>query len=142
MAGNPARELTLPRSADAPALLWTAIGSEAPLTGADDETRFRVELALTEVLTNILRHSGGRAPIRVRWRVGCCSLDVLLVADGVAFDMGRADAHLPTELLAEGGRGLFLIRECVSRLRYRRWRGWNLHRLHFGCGALNPPAPG
>lgn len=141
MAGNPARELSLPRSAEAPALLWAVIGAVAPLAGAADEARFRVELALTEVLTNILRHSGGSAPIRVRWRASGCGLQVLLVADGVAFDMSRADAQLPIELLAEGGRGLFLIRECVTRLGYRRWRGWNLHRLHFTCDHA-APAPG
>lgn len=140
MAGHPTRELSLPRSAEAPALLWAAIEAEPPLAGAAAEPRFRVELALTEVLTNLLRHSGGSAPIRARWRATDCGLDVLLVADGVAFDMSRADAHLPTELLAEGGRGLFLIRECVTRLGYRRWRGWNLHRLHFACD--HAPAPG
>lgn len=131
MAGNAARELSLPRGADTPALLWSAIEAEAPLAGADETTRFRIELALTEVLTNILRHSGGQAPIRVRWRPGPRELQVLVVADGLAFDMSRAEAQLPAELLAEGGRGLFLIRECVNGLRYRRRQGWNLHRLRF-----------
>jgi anti-sigma regulatory factor (Ser/Thr protein kinase) len=138
MAGNAARELSLPRGAEAPALLWSAIEVVAPLAGAGAELRFRVELALTEVLTNILRHSGGQAPIRVRHRASPDRLDVLIVSDGVAFDMSRADATLPAELLAEGGRGLFLIRECVSGLRYRRHAGWNLHRLQFRGVAAAP----
>lgn len=131
MAGKSARELSLPRSVDAPALLWAAIEAATPLLGASEETRFRIELALTEALTNILRHSGGIAPIRVRWQSTRGGLQLLIVADGVAFDMSSADAALPVELLAEGGRGLFLIREFVNALRYRRWQGWNLHRLHF-----------
>jgi anti-sigma regulatory factor (Ser/Thr protein kinase) len=133
MAGKPTRTLSLPRSVEAPALLWAAIESTAPLAGAGEETRFRVELALTEVLTNILRHSGGHAPIRVRWRSTRDGLRVLIAADGVAFDMSRADARLPAELLAEGGRGLFLIRECTSGLQYRRWQNLNLQRLLFAC---------
>lgn len=133
MAGKPARRLRLPRGADAPALLWSAIESAAPLAGADAETRFRIELGLTEVLTNILRHSGGCEAITVRIGARREVLTVLVVSDGRRFDMSRAEAQLPTELLAEGGRGLFLIRECVDRLRYRQYRDWNLHRLRFDC---------
>ncbi|MCU0756714.1 MAG: ATP-binding protein [Xanthomonadales bacterium] len=130
MAGQ-RHDLSLPRSAEAPTRLWTVIEGLSPLQGAGDAARFRVELVLTEVLTNILRHSGGVAPIRVRIRERERGLQVLIASDGVAFDMSRADAALPAELLAEGGRGLFLIRECASHLRYRRQGGWNLHRMVF-----------
>jgi anti-sigma regulatory factor (Ser/Thr protein kinase) len=134
MAGNDPIELSLPRCAEAPAQLWASIATLQPVQAASDEDRFRVELVLTEVLTNILRHSGGAEPIQVRARGLDHRLQVLIVSDGVAFDMSRADAQLPAELLAEGGRGLFLIRECSSAMRYRRQRGWNLHRLSFAIG--------
>lgn len=135
MAGQSRRDLSLPRGVDAPALLWSAIEPLPPLQGADAAARFRVELVLTELLTNILRHSGGVAPIRVRARGRNRDLRVLILSDGLAFDMSRADAGLPAELLAEGGRGLFLIRECANRLHYRYWRGCNLHRLGFALDA-------
>lgn len=131
MAGNTLR-LSLPRDGDAPTRLWAAMAALPGLASQSAEQRFRVELALSEVVTNILRHSGGDQPLRVRVRTGAGVLSVLVASDGVAFDMSR-EARLPVELLAEGGRGLFLIRECASRLSYRHRHGWNLHRLVFRC---------
>lgn len=137
MAGRSAIHLSLPRCAEVPAQVWSSIETLQPVRAAGEEERFRVELVLTEALTNILRHSGGVDAIRVRARGLDDGLQVLIVSDGIAFDMSRVDAALPRELLAEGGRGLFLIRECSSGLHYRRHRGWNLHRLRFGFG--EPP---
>ncbi|MFF9815906.1 ATP-binding protein [Streptomyces sp. NPDC014006] len=67
------------------------------------------ELALTELLTNVVRHVPGR-------RCGIC---ILLLPGAVRVEVSDSCARMPVrgsgELLAEGGRGLLLVEAVTDR---------------------------
>jgi serine/threonine-protein kinase RsbW len=103
----------------------------------------RLELALHEVLANVLAHGGSAAraePIRIRIRIevrekattGEARVEVRDA--GIPFDPTGAPEHTPAKTLAEaqlGGLGLPLIRRCSDWMRYRREGGRN--HLTFGA---------
>ena len=103
-----------------------------------------LELALHEVLANVLAHGGSAAraePIRIRIEVrekattGEASVNVRDA--GIPFDPTGAPEHTPANTLAEaplGGLGLPLIRRCSDWMSYRREGGRN----HFIFGARWP----
>jgi serine/threonine-protein kinase RsbW len=103
-----------------------------------------LELALHEVLANVLDHGGSAAraePIRIRFDVSGKATTgearVELSDAGIPFDPTGAPAHTPAETLAEarpGGLGLPLIRRCSDWMSYRREGGRN----HFMFGARWP----
>jgi serine/threonine-protein kinase RsbW len=100
----------------------------------------RLELALHEVLANVVAHGGSAAraePIRigieVRKKATTGEARVEVKDAGVPFDPTRAPEHAPARTLAEaelGGLGLVLIRHCSDWMRYRREAG--LNRFMFG----------
>ena len=104
----------------------------------------RLELALHEVLANVLAHGGSAAcaePIRIRIEVrgnATTGEARIKVSDaGIPFDPTGAPEHTPAKTLAEakpGGLGLPLIRHCSDWMRYRR----EGRRNHFMFGARWP----
>ena len=100
-----------------------------------------LELALHEVLANVLAHGGSAAlaePIRicieVREKATTGEARVKVRDAGIPFDPTGAPEHTPANTLAEaplGGLGLPLIRRCSDWMSYRREGGRN----HFMFGA-------
>ena len=103
-----------------------------------------LELALHEVLANVLAHGGNAAhadPIRisieVRDKVKTGEARVKVRDAGIPFDPTGAPERTPAKTLAEaqpGGLGLPLIRRCSDWMSYRREGGRN----HFIFGARRP----
>jgi serine/threonine-protein kinase RsbW len=103
-----------------------------------------LELALHEVLANVLAHGGSVAraePIRicieVREKATTGEARVKVSDAGIPFDPTGAPEHTPAKTLAEaplGGLGLPLIRRCSDWMSYRREGGRN----HFVFGARWP----
>ena len=74
--------------------------------------RFRAQLIFTELVGNAMRHATGPVDLQLR-----CVGDKALLH---VFDRGPGfalEASLPASPLAEGGRGLFLVREFSEKLR-------------------------
>jgi anti-sigma regulatory factor (Ser/Thr protein kinase) len=104
----------------------------------------RLELALHEVLANVLAHGGSAAhaePIRicidVREKATAGEAHVEVRDAGIPFDPTGAPEHTPARSLAEaplGSLGLPLIRRCSDWMRYRR----DGVRNHFAFGARWP----
>jgi len=104
----------------------------------------RLELALHEVLANVLAHGGSAAraePIRicieVREKATTGEAHVEVRDAGIPFDPTGAPEHTPARSLAEaplGGLGLPLIRRCSDWMSYRR----DGVRNHFAVGARWP----
>ena len=104
----------------------------------------RLELALHEVLANVLAHGGSAAraePIRicieVREKAATGEARVKVSDAGIPFDPTGAPEHTPAKTLAEaplGGLGLPLIRRCSDWMSYRREGGRN----YFMFGARWP----
>jgi anti-sigma regulatory factor (Ser/Thr protein kinase) len=103
-----------------------------------------LELALHEVLANVLAHGGSAAraePIRicieVREKATTGEARVTVRDVGIPFDPTGAPEHTPAKTLAEaplGGLGLPLIRRCSDWMSYRREGGRN----HFVFGTQWP----
>lgn len=104
----------------------------------------RLELALHEVLANVLAHGGSAAraePVRICVDVGATATTgearVTVTDAGIAFDPTGAPEHTPAKTLAEapiGGLGLLLIRRCSDWMSYHRDGGRN----HVAFGARWP----
>ena len=104
----------------------------------------RLELALHEVLANVLAHGGSAAraePIRICIEVSqeatTGEAHVEVMDAGIPFDPTGAPEHTPAKTLAEaplGGLGLPLIRRCSDWMSYRHEGGRN----HFVFGARWP----
>jgi anti-sigma regulatory factor (Ser/Thr protein kinase) len=115
MAGERLRTLLVQAAAD---------GALSDPRSGDD-----MALVLAELISNIVRHGGPCRDIRVGLLVSRDQL-VATVADNAApFDMTALPAQLPEDLLAESGRGLWLIRQCLDDFKYRR-TACNFHRCY------------
>jgi anti-sigma regulatory factor (Ser/Thr protein kinase) len=92
-----------------------ALSVEAGGRGFD---RFRAQLIFTELVANAIRHASGPVDVQLRCVANKAMLHV--------FDRGpgfKLDASLPASPLAEGGRGLFLVREFSEKLHVRSLEG-------------------
>ena len=90
-----------------------------------------IELAVVEAVTNIVRHNPGCTLLGVSVRASADGARIRLADNGAGYDMSARPAQLPVDPLATSGRGLYLIRHCSSRFRYRRVHGRNIHLLEF-----------
>jgi len=101
---------TLP---DAFARLW----AQVPGVPADD--RWAMELAVTEIAGNLLRHSADPGAVTVRAELSANAHEVRAVledtAPGVELDLDRP---MPGPE-AESGRGLALVRACANVVEHR-----------------------
>lgn len=92
------------------------------------------ELALTEVLTNVVRHVPGRR----------CAVCYLLLPGAVRVEVSDSDARLPVrgsgELLAEGGRGLLLVEAVTDRWGVTPHRTGEGKTVWFECASKSPEA--
>jgi anti-sigma regulatory factor (Ser/Thr protein kinase) len=91
-----------------------------------------IELASEEALINIIRHAyAGResGEVEIRCRAGTDHVEIDFVDDGVAFDptsKARPQLDLPIEERQVGGLGIFLIRNLIHEIHYRREGGQNI----------------
>lgn len=93
------------------------------------DVRRDLHLVLDELLNNIVRHAQPRHPeVTVTLDVRDGLLQIRIVDDGVPFDP-RARPDPDTSLALEerpvGGLGLFLVRQLMEHVDYRRTRGRN-----------------
>lgn len=116
--------------------------------GAGDRDRFRVDLAATEVVTNILSYGlagQATAEIRLEGVAAGGKLSLTISDGGPAFDPLQApEKVLPTRLedAAPGGLGLVLIRNYADEVRYARVDGENRLTLVFRLAAPGTPPAG
>jgi serine/threonine-protein kinase RsbW len=95
-------------------LTWAA--EEVP-----DYTRLCMDLAVSEIGTNIIEHSGNGQPMRLRMVVTLLpdTVSVVLTDDGqpVVVDLGQTG--MPDEF-SDRGRGLAIAHRVLDELRYTR----------------------
>lgn len=106
---------------DIAALLRTRYGEREDMQG--------LELALSELLSNIVRH--GRSARRLCVRLQCRDdqVRICLADDGPRFNMAATPARLPEDRLATHGRGLWLVHELVDGFRGHHHGTLNVHGL-------------
>jgi len=93
---------------------------------------YQVELAVIEACTNIIRHAypeGGDPWLCLSLRRNGPAVEILILDRGKPFDPRcRPDPDLQEP--GEGGYGIYLIRQIMTGLEYRRrGRRWNSLRL-------------
>lgn len=114
------------------AQLWAGAG------GVPDRDRMRFEMAVIEILANVVEHAYEHDSASGR------RFDITLVADeerlvasladhGVPIALDLSAAALPEDDLAESGRGLAMATAALDDLQYERVEGrnhWTLVCLH------------
>ena len=92
------------------------------------------ELALTELLTNVVRHVPGRR----------CAVCYVLLPGAVRVEVSDSDARLPVrgsgELFAEGGRGLLLVEAVTDRWGVTPHTTGDGKTVWFECATKSPEA--
>jgi anti-sigma regulatory factor (Ser/Thr protein kinase) len=110
------------------------------------EMRFRLDLGLTEALTNVIAYAyrdSAEREIRIRLRGDRSGVTLEVEDDGIAFDPLQAERSPLPGSLAEapiGGLGIHLIRSMLDGCQYRREAGMN--RLTMVAKPREPDAQG
>jgi anti-sigma regulatory factor (Ser/Thr protein kinase) len=81
------------------------------------ELSSEVLLAVGEAAGNAYRHGRrleGRSEIRVRCEYNRPTFEVMVADDGPGFDVGEVESRDAPDPFAQGGRGLFLMRQLMD----------------------------
>lgn len=114
--------------------------------GLSERDRFRIDLALTEAVTNIMDCAlpeGGLREIRIRPEVGRQAITFEVTDEGRPFNpLEVVPRGLPLRLEDSvlGGHGLRLIRSYADDVRYERVGGLNQLTLGFRLSGASPEA--
>jgi serine/threonine-protein kinase RsbW len=124
--------LRIPARAEYIALARLALTGLAELTPMADETLADLKLALTEAVSNSIRHAYGSTGgnVEIAYELTASELGVEVVDDGAGFDPERPPA-LEGEELTEGGLGIAIIREIADALEIQSEPGSRGSRLRF-----------
>lgn len=134
--------LVLPaRLENLPAFIASA-ASAAESCGLEPEKRFNIELALEEVLVNIISHAceGTEGDIGLTFGTDSRHLFVIEIADrGEAFDVTAVpppDLEADLESRKIGGLGIHFLRTLTDEVVYRREGTKNVLRLCVAPGTV------
>ena len=97
--------LELPATKNAPTRAREAVREAAEDCGISDDDRWRVELIVTELVTNAVRHGPG-GPVRLAVEAGGRGFRGEVADPGAGIRRRDLVSRRATE---EGGRGLFLV---------------------------------
>ncbi|HVG93677.1 MAG TPA: ATP-binding protein [Planctomycetota bacterium] len=105
-------------------------GEGAALAGFDEEHRDRIELAVVEGFTNVIRHAYGGArdrPVAIRLRAPAGTFRLEMDDHGTFVDPARI-ASRPLDQVRPGGLGVHLMKTTMDVVEYRRnaWGGTTL----------------
>jgi len=131
MKADGSMEVTLPNSLAAVARLHAAVAHFCQLRAIHPEIEFKIDLALEEVFTNIVRHGYDDSrshEIVVRLQGGRDRVRITIEDDGRHFNPLLAPAVDVNSALAErrvGGLGIHLVRRLMDHVRYQRRPGSN-----------------
>ena len=124
--------LRVPARAEYVALARLALSGLADIIALPDELLADLKLALTEAVSNSVRHAyaGGAGFVSIAYEVGGDALAVEVVDDGKGFDPERPPA-LEGEELTEGGLGIAIIRTIADEFELHSQPGARGSRLRF-----------
>ena len=131
--------LRIPARAEYIALARLALSGLADIVALPEELVADLKLALTEAVSNSVRHAydGGDGFVSVAYELSGGALAVEVVDDGEGFDPERPPA-LEGEELTEGGLGIAIIRTIADDFQLDSRPGVRGSRLRF-VKRLRPP---
>lgn len=132
--------LRIPARAEYIALARLALSGLADIAELPDELLADLKLALTEAVSNSVRHAyaGDGGFVSVAYELSRHSLAIEVVDDGEGFDPERPPL-LEGEELTEGGLGIAIIRTIADEFELRSQPGVRGSRLRF-AKRLNQPS--
>lgn len=142
------REITIPATPEGVRLAIDQILSMIDPVGLVREDLHTMEIALGEVLNNVVEHAYGNSGMgQVDISVEDCDsgLAFTIWDDGAPMPAGRlplghaADPNRAAHEQAEGGYGLFLIRQLARKLRYHRVGDRNRLSFRIALGTEDRP---
>ncbi len=104
------------------------------LSPLDAEQIDEVVLAVEEACTNAILHSGAERDLEVSLTLEGAELAVVVRDWGRGFDLSRFDPEATPDLLATGGRGLFLMSRLMDVLDLRLHEGLEVRMRKRGAG--------
>ena len=99
-----------------------------------------VVLCVVEACTNAIRHSGSKADMDVSLALEGDQLIAEVSDDGQGFDVGGFDPDTMPDLLATGGRGLYLIAHLMDELELSSDGGVRVRMIKRGLDVACAPA--
>ncbi|GAK59185.1 putative anti-sigma regulatory factor, serine/threonine protein kinase [Candidatus Vecturithrix granuli] len=117
------------------------VGAFARQAGATEEKLGQIELVLEELLVNIINYAypEGQGTIEIRYRHSHQARLRLEIFDrGIPFDplsIPEVDTQLPLDDRPIGGLGIFLIRNMVESIHYRRENDKNVLTVYISLNA-------
>ena len=101
-----------------------------------DDVRTQMSIAAAEIGANIIEHTGGRQPVRMRMgsELAGDQVHVTFTDDGPPVDIDLASVTMP-DATAERGRGLAMAQTVLDQLAYRcddLGNQWTLVSKRFG----------
>ena len=96
------------------------------------EVAFQLGLVLEELVANAIGHGGAQGAIELRVERRGDTVEVEMVDAGAAFDprtLPAPDLAAPLEQRQVGGLGVFLVRQFIDEIEYRREADRNHLRL-------------
>jgi serine/threonine-protein kinase RsbW len=124
--------LSVPARAEFIALARLALTGLADILALSDEQLADLKLALTEAVSNSVRHAyaDGAGYVSIAYELTGDALAVEVVDDGKGFDPDRPPA-LEGEELTEGGLGIAIIRTIADEFELSSQPGVRGSRLRF-----------
>ena len=126
-------ELRIPAKPEYITLCRLALTGLGQLREIGEDTMADLKLALTEAVSNSVRHAygpEGTGSVGVRYQLHPDRLDIEVVDDGAGFDPERPPP-LEGEELTEGGLGIAIIRTIADEFEIRSRPGARGSRLRF-----------
>jgi serine/threonine-protein kinase RsbW len=132
LAGMRTVRLSVPARAEYIALARLALSGLADIVGLSEEQVADLKLALTEAVSNSVRHAyaDGAGFVSIAYELTGAALAVEVVDDGKGFDPERP-APLEGEELTEGGLGIAIIRSIADEFELQSHPGVRGSRLRF-----------
>ena len=124
--------LRVPARAEYVALARLALSGLADIVALPEELLADLKLALTEAVSNSVRHAyaGGAGFVSIAYELSGDALTVEVVDDGQGFDPNRPPT-LEGEELTEGGLGIAIIRTIADEFELDSRPGVRGSRLRF-----------
>ena len=125
--------LRIPAKAEYITLCRLALTGLGQLRGIGDDTMADLKLALTEAVSNSVRHAygaGAGGSVEVVYQLQPDRVDISVVDDGEGFDPDEAPSFDDAEL-SEGGLGIAIIKTIADEFEIRSRPGERGSRLRF-----------
>jgi serine/threonine-protein kinase RsbW len=124
--------LRVPARPEYIALARLALSGLADLAPLSEEDVADLKLALTEAVSNSVRHAypGGEGFVSVAYELSAAALEIEVVDDGAGFDPA-VPPRLDGEELSEGGLGIAIIRTVTDELEITSRLGERGSRIRF-----------